>query len=57
MSLSLTPLPIAPINLLLQNDAVHARLEKRKHQTCLALEFAQAVEDFGRRRAGEVVED
>lgn len=47
-----TTLPIAPINLLLQHNAIHARLEERKDETRLALEFAQAVEDFGCRRAG-----
>ena len=39
---------IAPVNLLLQNYAVHAGLEQRKRQAGLALEVAQSVEDFGR---------
>jgi hypothetical protein len=50
--LSLPPRLTAPVNLLLQNDTVHARLEQRKDQTRLALQLAQAVEDICRRRAG-----
>ena len=48
--------PTPPINLLLQHNTIHARLEQRKHQARLALQLAQAVEDGRRRRAGEVVE-
>lgn len=46
-----------PINLLLQHDAVDAGLEECEHETRLALELAQAVEDLAGRRAGECVED
>ncbi len=46
----------APVNLLLQDDAVHAGLEQRKGHARLALEVAQAVEDVGRRVGREPVE-
>lgn len=49
--------PTTPIHLLLQHDAVHTRLEQRKHQAGLALQLAEAVEDLGGRGAGEIVED
>jgi len=45
-----------PVNLLLQHDAVHARLEQRKRQARLALQLAQPVEDLRRRPRGQVVE-
>lgn len=48
---------IAPVNLLLQHDAVHTGLEQRKGQARLALEFAEAVEDLGAGVGGEVFED
>lgn len=49
-------LPAAPVNLLLQHDAVHAGLEQRKGQARLALELAQPVEDLGRGVGREAVE-
>lgn len=49
-------LPIPPIYLLLQHNAIHTSLEQRKRQTCLALQFSQAVEDFRGRVGSEVVE-
>lgn len=52
MSAALPTLPTAPVNLLLQHDAVHARLEQRKHEAGLALQLAQAVEDVGGGRCG-----
>lgn len=56
--LPLLPSPaVPPPNLLLQHNAVHARLEQRKHQARLALQLAQPVEDLGRRLRREVVED
>jgi len=48
---------ITPVNLLLQNNTVHAGLEQREHQACLALEFAQTVQDLCRRLAGHGIED
>lgn len=33
----------APINFLLQHDAIHARLEQRECETCLALQLPQAI--------------
>jgi hypothetical protein len=52
-----TTLPTTPVNLLLQHDAVHARLEQGKHEAGLALQLAEAVEDVGRGGGGEVVEE
>ena len=46
-----------PINLLLQHNAVNTGLEECEHETRLALELAQAVEDLAGGRAGECVED
>ncbi|KAL2160002.1 hypothetical protein VTH06DRAFT_1657 [Thermothelomyces fergusii] len=51
------PVPAVVPDLLLQHDAVDARLEQGEDQAGLALEAAQAVEDVGRRGAGEVVQD
>jgi hypothetical protein len=39
---------ITPINLLLQDNAVHACLEERKDEARLSLELAEAVEDLCR---------
>ncbi len=47
----------APLDLLLQHDAVHAGLEQREHQARLALQLAQPVQDLRRRRAREPVQD
>lgn len=47
----------APVNLLLQDDAVHRRLEQCKRHARLALEVAQAVEDVGRGVGGEIVQE
>lgn len=47
----------APADLLLQHDAVHARLEQGEDQAGLALQLAQAVENLGGGRAGEAVEE
>jgi hypothetical protein len=52
-----TTLPTTPINLLLQHDAVHARLEQRKHEAGLALQLAEAVEDVGGLGGREVDEE
>ena len=41
-------------DLLLQDNAVHARLEERAHGGGFALEEPEAVEGHGGRRAGEV---
>ncbi len=49
-------LVVAPVDLLLQHDAVDAGLEQREHQAGLALQLAQAVEDVCRGRRGELVE-
>lgn len=38
-----TAVATAPINLLLQYDAVHTRLEQRECETRLALQFPQAI--------------
>ena len=46
-----------PRNLLLQNNAVDARLEQRKHKARLALEVAQPVEDLGARVRGDGVKE
>lgn len=48
--------PPAPVNLLLQHNAVDARLEQGKGQARLALQLAQAVEDLGRGPRGQPVE-
>lgn len=59
MTTSISTLPLLaslfalPKYLLLQHNAVHARLEQRVHQTGLALQPAQRVEDLGGRRFGE----
>ena len=47
---------VAPVNLLLQHDAVDARLEQREDEARLALELAQPVQDLARRRRREVVQ-
>lgn len=42
------PLPILTLplpNLLIQHNAIHTRLQQRKHQTRLALQSPQAIED------------
>ena len=46
-----------PRNLLLQNNAVDARFEQRKHKARLALEVAQPVEDLGARVRGDGVKE
>lgn len=48
---------IAPVDFLLQDDAVDTRLEQGEHKARLSLELAQAVEYLGRRLGGHVVED
>ncbi|KAI1162609.1 hypothetical protein F5B18DRAFT_368732 [Nemania serpens] len=48
---------LAKVDLLLQDDAVHAGLEEREDEARLALELAQAVEDGGRGLVGHGVED
>lgn len=48
---------VTPVQLLLEHNAVHARLEQRKYQRRLALEVAQAVENLGRRLGCHGVED
>jgi hypothetical protein len=40
---------VAPVDLLLQHDAVDAGLEQGEGETRLALEVPQAVEDVGAR--------
>lgn len=47
----------APVNLLLQHDAIHAGLEQRKHQARFALQLPQSVEDLRARWAAQIVED
>lgn len=48
---------VTPVNLLLQDDAVDARLEEREHQARLSLEIAQTVEYLGRGLGGHCVEN
>lgn len=48
---------VAPIQFLLQHNAVNARLEQCEDQARLALEIAQAVEDLGRRLGRHAIED
>ena len=48
---------LVPADLLLQHDAVDARLEQGEHQAGLALELAEPVEDLGRGLRGHSVED
>lgn len=48
---------VTPVNLLLQDDAVDARLEEREHQTRLSLEIAQTIEYLCRGLGGHCVED
>lgn len=47
---------VAPVDFLLQDDAVDTRLEQGEHQARLSLELAQAVEYLRRRLGGHVVE-
>ena len=53
---SLPPRLIPPVDLLLQDDTVHAGLEQGEDQASLALQLAQAVEDLGRGLAGHLVQ-
>jgi hypothetical protein len=46
----LTACLISRVNLLLQDNAVHARLKQCKNQACLPLQLSQAVQDLGRGR-------
>lgn len=39
----------APINLLLQHNAIHTRLKQRKRQARFPLQLAQAIKDIRRR--------
>lgn len=38
---------VTPLQLLLQHDAIHARLEKGENKTRLSLEFAEPVQNLG----------
>ena len=54
---SLLLLPaVPPINLLLQNNAIHAGLEQGEGQARLPFEVAESIENLGAGVGGEVVE-
>lgn len=55
--LAIIALLLIPADLLLQHDAVDARLEQGEHETGLALELAEPVEDLGRGLRGHGIED
>jgi hypothetical protein len=46
---------VTPVDLLLEHDAVDARLQEREDETRLPFEFSQPIEDVGAGRPREVI--